>query len=785
MLLPPLLLAAGWLAGCDPSPGAGPAADDTAAPDGGSTDGGASDGGASPVDEAPLLTWQTPREGEVVGEGQPVALTVAVQDDGEPALQVTFRSSVEGELGTVEALPGAAATLAWSPREPGAHTITAWAQDAALQGAEARLGLTVDGLPSAPTLEIQPAAPTTEDPLTCVVLADGLDPEGGPVETTLLWLRDGEETGNVGPVLGAEHTTRGERWTCQGRSTDGRGGSEAAEASVSIGNSPPGPPVLALSARVPVAGRDDLVCLLAEAARDADGDPLSYRFAWSRDGAAWEGVTTTTTWEGDTVLAATLGVGERWACQAWARDAEAEGEGAQIGATVGLDPGEVPAGELSAEVADAWFPGGASGDYVGTAAAFVGDLDGDGVQDLALGAMGFDGGGRVASGAALLHRGPVFGERATADAIALYGPQTNATAGRTLLGPGDLDGDGYDDLLIGAEESRTTTSHGQVFLVAGPITADLDLGLATATLERDAAGGALGRALAAVGDQTGDGRPDVLVAGDAGDGGGVFLLSGPLAGVVDPGEAAAVVLASTARGDDLGACLAGPGDVDGDGLSDLLTGAPGYLGRGAAALWWGPLTDRGEVAWLDDADGLWLGGEGLAQEAGCGLGRVGDLDGDGRDDLAIGAADDGEPSAEEGVVFVVTSPAEGSALLAEVATTTIRGAADGDLLGQALAGADLDADGASDLVLPAPKADLPEGSQGAAWIFYGPLAAGVTLADADARILGPLAGDQLGGSVAAGGDVNADGYADLLLGGYGADPGGSFSGAGWLFYGGE
>ena len=147
-------------------------------------------------------------------------------------------------------------------------------------------------------------------------------------------------------------------------------------------------------------------------------------------------------------------------------------------------------------------------------------------------------------------------------------------------------------------------------------------------------------------------------------------------------------------------------------------------------------------------------------------------------------ADDLDAAATEGVASLLTAPEAGVADRAEQADATLVGAADGDRLGSALSGGDLDGDDTDDLVLGGYRADLPDGSMGAAWIFYGPLASGTTLADADARIAGPAAGDQLAYALDVGGDPNDDGFADLVLGGYGADPVGSYSGAAWLFYGG-
>jgi hypothetical protein len=163
--------------------------------------------------------------------------------------------------------------------------------------------------------------------------------------------------------------------------------------------------------------------------------------------------------------------------------------------------------------------------------------------------------------------------------------------------------------------------------------------------------------------------------------------------------------------------LAGAGDTDGDGYRDLLVGAPGrdndHDGAGVAFLIRGRKTD----AWatspgLDQADAVL---EGDAEDAATGWAVTGpgDVDGDGRDDVLVGAPGVGDGA---GLVALFLAPRDGLHLIEE-ADLRLRGEP-GDRLGEALAPAgDQDGDGLPDLLLGAPERDAGLAARGAAWLL--------------------------------------------------------------------
>jgi hypothetical protein len=168
--------------------------------------------------------------------------------------------------------------------------------------------------------------------------------------------------------------------------------------------------------------------------------------------------------------------------------------------------------------------------------------------------------------------------------------------------------------------------------------------------------------------------------------------------------------------------------------------------------------------------------------AGSSLASLNDMDGDGAIDLAIGAY--GEDSAGDGAgaVYLLFGAVSADMSLAD-ADYMLTGEDESDGAGIWLASGDIDADGLSDLLIGGSGADGDESESGAAWLVHGPISSSGSLADADFKLSGLVAGDDTGICVAAGSDVNDDGYDDLLIGGSSAEGDVSGSGAAWLFYG--
>ncbi len=291
-----------------------------------------------------------------------------------------------------------------------------------------------------------------------------------------------------------------------------------------------------------------------------------------------------------------------------------------------------------------------------------------------------------------------------------------------------------------------------------------------------------GTAVAAPGDVSGDGEPDLLIGADLHDDVGAFyLIEGPVSGSGAIGGMAAPVVGVTLL-DWLGRSLAGAGDVDADGTSDLLVGAPGADDgggdAGAAYLFLGPTDPKWST--LDDAD-LAMQGESPDDLAGWSVAGAGDLTDDGQIDLVVGAVGRTTTGADGGALYVVSGDERGTIDLV-FSEARVLGTDGGDWAGHAVANAgDLNGDGVADLLFGAPYADGAVGFSGAAYVFYGPITGTLDALDADAVRYGDLAGDLGGFAVAGAGDTDDDGRADFLVGAPEDDAHGSGSGAAYVF----
>jgi len=333
-------------------------------------------------------------------------------------------------------------------------------------------------------------------------------------------------------------------------------------------------------------------------------------------------------------------------------------------------------------------------DGTGWSLARAGDLDGDGGPDLLVGAP-FEGSAGEWAGAALLVSGGAIQARpATLDPATLpriIGEAGSHYVGVSVAGPGDVDGDGWDDALIGAH--GVDSEAGVAYLVRGPLTADRSLADATARLMGQAPGDYAGYAVAAAGDTDGDGLGDLLVGayGAADEAGFAGLFAGPLSGSLALNDADEV-LSGASAGDRVGYAVAGVGDVDGDGLADLLIGAPGLDTGGEEAGGAYLLISQPVVV-------VAQGGEASAF-AGISVAGAGDIDGDGLGELLVGAHGAGDG----GRAYLFWGGEWGS-LSPQDAALTITGEG-GDAVGLTVAGAgDIDGDGRPDLLIGAPRAE--------------------------------------------------------------------------------
>jgi hypothetical protein len=397
-----------------------------------------------------------------------------------------------------------------------------------------------------------------------------------------------------------------------------------------------------------------------------------------------------------------------------------------------------------------------AGASFGLGAAGVGDVDGDGYDDVALGAPDYDE-ATVDDGKVWLLRGGPDGLR---PGWAWSAPQPGGRFGAAVAAPGDFDGDGVPDLAVGAPLAEDGEfREGLIYLL--PLTGGA---APTLTLQADQRESDLGASLRAGPDIDGDGLGDVVAAmpawRDRGEPVGAALLFSWSAGSTGRPRHRWV---STQPGSALGRGLA-LGDLDGDGAADVIAGAEGYTSGAPGA--GGVLLLRGGAGLSDLPHRVWeplQSGNPLAPTTGWGRGvAVGDIDGDGPLELAIGAPSWTEQGAGGRVVVAQGQPGGPPAPTTGGALALPSPRAQW-AWGFAVAGAgDVDGDGYGDLLVGAPGYDGGAPGQGAAFLFrgspFGPEPTPAWVYE------GEGAGASAGQALAGAGDVNGDGYADVVIG---------------------
>lgn len=364
--------------------------------------------------------------------------------------------------------------------------------------------------------------------------------------------------------------------------------------------------------------------------------------------------------------------------------------------------------------------------------------------------------------------------------VSVLSDHTSRGEGRAVALGGDNDGDGFADMAVSAPDSTSTA--GQIWIFNGaPISDYLRLSEADAEILGYAVEDYAGSAMELGGDIDGDGLADLAISvpfiGLPSEPGAIWLLTGPITGHVwlgDVGVRVGGTVLQSVNAMDLG------GDLDGDGLADTLAGASE---RGEAAVFTGDavLAAAGsDIAW-GDADAILVGVE-SGDRTGTAVDIGGDMDGDGRDDLAISAPYRDDPVTNAGAVYLIYGPLSSAGDLAS-AEASVGGKTPGGLMGQAVSmGGDSDGDGFADLAIGAPYANVPP-DYGRAWVMLGPLTGNVTVALPDAEYVGGVLRDYCCDALALGGDPNGDGYADLLIGDSAYPAHGTLGPSAGLFFG--
>ena len=394
-------------------------------------------------------------------------------------------------------------------------------------------------------------------------------------------------------------------------------------------------------------------------------------------------------------------------------------------------------------------------------ALVIADLNGDGQMDLAVGAKEHEPGPVSNLGAVYVFFGPLTDAAISAASapLIILGPGIQESAGSSLA-VGDLNADGVLDLAIGAPKSPNgdLAWTGAVHILYGPFQpGNIDIGEeADATVLGPLQSEATGMGIA-IGDLDNDGTPDLAVGStQAGRPvvGEVAIVFGPIgSGPMQLSEVTGLVITGTVKGEEAGDSL-NIGDINGDGTADLVVGAPGAgfsikrarnPNRGGThrdagiisrtGIFYGPLSRSEDKIPFDDAGYIFKApGESEGEALGSGIG-IGDIDGDGAIDLAVGGMGIAVGSrVGTGQVSIIKGPLSGerhmpryntwtnqtTSKIARVTHAVVSGESSIDRLGTAAAIGDINGDGTADLILGANASDSPNGEKtGTVSVMFG------------------------------------------------------------------
>lgn len=421
--------------------------------------------------------------------------------------------------------------------------------------------------------------------------------------------------------------------------------------------------------------------------------------------------------------------------------------------------------------ADLTITGGSSYAYMGYGGD-IGDIDGDGNNDLLIGAYGATVDGSSYAGEAYIFLGPLSGgsmDSGSAD-LSISGTETYEYLG-SHINHGDLDGDGFDDLIV---QARDTSYTGALYVFYGPVTASADSEAADAVIVGANSSDYLGYYGFDVADINGDGSDEVIAGAHYYDNDGTYstgmigIWSSP-DGEMDVDDSDAW-FTSTVSYAYVGYGFTASGDLDGDGAADIAWSEPG---EDMGYINYGPINGEYDSGSAD----IFIYGQ-YNDYTGSRM-ASGDVNGDGYDDLIVGSQ---YSNGYYGSFTVFHGPISGDLYPNKDANYTVIGVNSYDYVGYSLDGVkvgDVDGDGNDDLAFGNSYYDNSGySSSGGLFLDYGPLTGTKTIIDVE-RMYFPDATYAYTGRGVVMGDIDGDGATDIGVGAYGLS---SYAGQYFLFF---